>query len=134
MGGATWAGPALTAIGILITIGFSVGGTIWMLRGRFEAVKDELREEFKGEDDRVRREVGETIRASNEKVEQVEFWIRDNVVAKLHTLDVAVARNDARNEAVLEAIDRFGHVIDTMDKKIDTRFARLENKLDSMPH
>jgi hypothetical protein len=131
--GASWAGPALTALSILTTILITVASTMWALRGRFEAVKDDLREEFKDADDRVRRECGETMRASNEKTEQVEFWIRDTIVTKLHVLEISVTRGEARNEAVLEAIDRFGHVIDTMDKKIDTRFTRIENKLDGMP-
>jgi hypothetical protein len=130
--GASWAGPALTAIGILITIGFSIGGTIWMLRGRFETVKEETRREFADHLERSEHDCGETIRALRAKVEQVEFWVRDTIVAKLHKLDVAVTKTDARNEAVIEAIDRFGHVIDTMDKKIDSRFGRLENKIDAI--
>jgi predicted Holliday junction resolvase-like endonuclease len=133
MTGATWAGPALTALSILTTILITVASTMWALRGRFETVKDDLREEFKKGDDQVRREVGETVRAVKEHGEQTEFWVRDNVITKLHSLEISVTRGEARNEAVLESLDRFGHVIDTMDKKNEARFDRLENKIDKMP-
>lgn len=133
MGGGAWAGPALTALSILTTILITVASTIWALRGRFETVKDDLRDEFREGDNLVRREFGETVKAVKEHGEQTEFWVRDNVITKLHSLEISVTRGEARNEAVLESLDRFGHVIDTMDKKIETRFGRLENKIDNMP-
>lgn len=130
---ASWAGIAVSAVGVVVTSAVSIGGTIWALRGRFETVKDEARSELESTIDIVKREFGEVATALRRKVEDVEFWARDTIIQRLHALEISVTRGDARNEAVLEAIDRFGHVIDTMDKKIDARFTRIENKIDDMP-
>jgi type II secretory pathway component PulJ len=114
----------------------------WSLSKRFGAEKrevatdmkaghDALREEFMDAMQSCRQECGETVRAIRTKVEQFEFWVRDNVLVKMHAIEIMATENKASNQAVREAVDRFADMMQNMDKKIDLRFTRVENKIDA---
>lgn len=140
--GSEWTSPVFAVAGFIGSILVSAVSATWAISKRFEAEKrevdstmkighDALREEFMQMLHDCRSECGETVRAIRTKVEQFEFWVRDNVLVKMHAIEIMATENKASNQAVREAVDRFADMMQNMDKKIDLRFTRVENKIDA---
>jgi type II secretory pathway component PulJ len=140
--GMEWASPTIAIVGFIASILVSAISATWALSKRFDAEKreveakmqaehDALRDEFMEAMRSCRSECGETVRAIRTKVEQFEFWVRDNVLVKMHAIEIMATENKASNQAVREAVDRFADMMQNMDKKIDLRFTRVENKIDA---
>jgi hypothetical protein len=97
-----------------------IGGT-WRLSRMEVSLSNKItrtRAEIEERQDRQSREVGETVAAVREKINQVELYCRDTFV---------------RRDGFYKVRDELAVDIKTLGEKIEARLERMESKIDSRP-
>lgn len=127
---------AVASIAVLLSFIVSIVGATWALSRsgnklyekvnlKLEADKDELATRLNEIDAKfsvdiksAERNFGETVSAIRQKVSDVELWGRDNYVTK-----------NTFNMVISEIKDSWLR----LEEKIDRRFDKLDNKIDTLP-
>ena len=125
---AEWILVVLTAVGMVVGAATSAILTSWILssklsnRPTFRQVKESL-DGVNGRTNKAEHDYGESLRAIRTKVEQVEFWARDNLSTKAEVAD---------NRQILRDINKRLEDLPSVVTKVDTMWdfimdrARLE--------
>lgn len=137
----------IAGAGLLLTIVLAAGGVIWKLAEVKASVLAELsdhkesldaeltairqagyqeykllRQEINDVSAQTYREFGETVQAAREKINQVELWIRDQLINYLLKSDF-----ERDHDHILSSLK-------SLSDTIERRFNTVEEKLDSRNH
>jgi predicted nucleotidyltransferase len=122
---------ALVALGMLVMnlVGAVVGGT-WALgrsrekvHAKIDQLAIEMERQLKAENDRTKREAGETASALRQKLTEVEFFVRDKFVSKETFTDFM--------QQMRLAWERLENKIDKRDERLDKRLDAIDEKLNN---